>query len=599
MISRPSLLGPALLLAALAPVLESQAPPRPQPYCIQGVALDRDGQTRGTLLLADGSIRAVLDPAAPVPPGMRVIDGSELICLPAFLDAYSRQGVSVPTPVQDQDLPPDELADVGIDMRLANRKGIQPAFQTNRALAVSTEQSEAWRKSGFGAVLIAPGGELLAGTSALASTRAAAMRDLVLREAVYAHGAFSASGPGYPSTLMGYFAQLRQFLMDCRHQVELERRYEQRRPGPRPPFDADLDAGAALLSGGRTLLCEAQAAADILRWFRLADEFGLSVAIAGGLEAWRVTDELSNRSVPVVLTLDWGKEVEDPRPKNEEQGTPPKASEPEVAADAEPQAAAGENEAVEAGTPRLDYEEPDAVRLERRLEWERGRDCALRLQEAGIRMAFGTAEAKPSDLLKNVRALVKAGLSPEAALAALTTEAAQLLGIADRLGKVEAGFDATFTLWRKDPLTDEKATPAWIFVDGYPTEFPEEKKKEGGAPPAEGLDPTGTWELEFAESEQGMRKAELVLEMEEGGGLSGQLSLDNPMSGERVHAQVEGQLSGDQLELEASLEFGEFKVQAKLEATVTKEELEGDGSFRGPWSEEPTSQSFRGKRVPK
>ena len=44
------------------------------------------------------------------------------------------------------------------------------------ALAITKEQGEAWRKSGFGAALIAPGGELLSGASALATTRDAAMR---------------------------------------------------------------------------------------------------------------------------------------------------------------------------------------------------------------------------------------------------------------------------------------------------------------------------------------------------------------------------------------------------------------------------------------
>src|SRR5262245_54643329 len=80
--------GWAAFLVAFAALTGAQAAPRPQPYCIRGVALDRTGERKATLILRDGAIAAVLDEAAPVPPGTRVIEGAGLICLPAFLDAY-------------------------------------------------------------------------------------------------------------------------------------------------------------------------------------------------------------------------------------------------------------------------------------------------------------------------------------------------------------------------------------------------------------------------------------------------------------------------------------------------------------------------------
>lgn len=585
-------------LGVLSSPAGSQAAPRPQPYCIRGVSLDRASERKGTLILRDGAIAAVLDEAAPAPPGTRVIEGAGLLCLPAFLDAYSRQGCTVPQPVKDQDLPPNVLADAGIDMRLANRKGIQPAFRTVEALAISREQSEAWRKSGFGAVLVAPGGELLSGSSALATTREAAMRDVVVRDEVLAHGAFSASGPGYPTTLMGYFAQLRQFLLDSRRQIELEQRYEQGRPGTRPPFDAELAVGATIVAGELPLLCEASESDDIERWLRLADEFGMEVSVAGGLEAWRVKDVLAKRGTTVVLTLDWGKEVKDPRPKEdkeEEKDEETAVEKPEETAQPAEAASDAKNP-----VPIWEYEEPFAVRLERRKRWEEGRDCALRLQEAGVRFVFGTANEKPKELLERVRTLVETGLPAEAALAALTRDAAEFLGVERRLGRVEVGYDATFTLWRADPLSAKDASAAWVFVDGFPSEFKEEeKKKKSGEGPGEGIDPTGTWQLEFVVEGEGIKSAALTLEMEKDGSLSGTLEVDNPMGGTRVKTDVEGQVTADELELECTLSFGEFKIETTLTATIEGDLLDGDGSFHGPWSEEPTTQSFSGKRAPK
>ena len=145
------------------------------------------------------------------------------------------------------------------------------------------------------------------------------MRDLVVRPDVFAHASFNANGPGYPSTLMGYHAQLRQFFHDAKRQDELERRYAQGRPGMRPAYDDELTQGRTLLSRERMLGCEADSYRDMERWFKLADEFGFHVGFAGGREAWRVASELAARDVSVVLTLDWGKEVKDPLAKKDEE----------------------------------------------------------------------------------------------------------------------------------------------------------------------------------------------------------------------------------------------------------------------------------------
>ena len=607
---RSHVLAWATVLGALAAPASAQAAPRPQPYCIRGVALDRAGEHKATLIVRDGAIAAVLDEAAPAPPGTRVIEGAGLICLPAFLDAFSRHGCTVPQPVKDQDVPPNVLADVGIDMRLANRKGIQPGFRAVEALAITKEQGEAWRKQGFGAALVAPGGELLSGSSVLATTREAAMRDRVVREEVFGHASFAASGQGYPNTLMGYFAQLRQFLIDSQRQIELQQRYEHGRPGLRPPFDAQLASGAALVSGRRSLLCEANDSNDIERWLRLADEFDLHVAFAGGREAWKVKEILAERGATVVLTLDWGKEAKDPRSKEDKKKETEKEEEEEAKEAAPPEeskAAADEADADDAKTeeagdePAWEYEEPLAVRLERRKKWEQGRDCALRLHEGGVHFVFGSAGDKPSELLERVRKLVEVGLPPEIALSALTRAAAEFLGVEDRLGRVAAGYDATFTLWRADPLLDEEATPAWIFVDGFATEFEPEKtkkkkKEKKGEGPAEGVDPTGTWHLEF--EGEGVDEATLTLEMEEGGRVTGKLEFDNPMGGARIEVELEGQVTADQLEFECTIVLGELTIENTVTATIEGDTLDGESRAKMPGSSETNKQTFSGKRTP-
>ncbi|KAK4119149.1 hypothetical protein N657DRAFT_666849 [Parathielavia appendiculata] len=59
----------------------------------------------------------------------------------------------------------------------------------------------------------------------------------------------------------------------------------------------------------------------------------------------------------------------------------------------------------------------------------------------------------------------KYGLPYHAALAAVTTAPAELLGLGKRLGKVKPGFDADVVIWDSDPLS-VGATPVQVWIDG-------------------------------------------------------------------------------------------------------------------------------------
>lgn len=611
MLRLPAGLLPATLASALVALAApaQNAAPRPQLHVLHDVRLaDAPDAPRHALVLRDGRIESVLDVAAELPAGARVIDGRGMLALPAFLDAFTQAGVETPTPVAQQDAPPSEASDVYIDMRVANRKGIQPAFRAADVFALAKDKSAPWREAGFGALLAAPAGQLLAGTSALCVTREAAARDSILLADVFAHAAFRATGPGYPSTLIGYHAQLRQFFLDAAHHAELEQRYEQDRPGPRPAHDAELEAARSLVRRERRVMCEADSAQDIQRWIKLADELGFELGIVGGREAWKVAAELKARDIPVVLTLQWGDEPKDPKEKDKKSkkdATEPKEQKPDAAAAEQPaEAQAAEAKPEDKPAEKKDekkadekkkweYEEPLAVREAKRARWVEGRDCALRLHEAGVRFAFGSGSGNGGELLKKVRTLVENGLPKDAALAALTSGASQIVGAKQHLGSLSSGLDATLALWTASPF-EKDAKVGWIFVDGFPHEYEIKADEKLEGKPDEGVDASGVWDCE-TKSDQGAQKATLTLKMTPEGEVTGTL-VTSGQRGERT-VEVKGTVVGKTLVLEGSYTMRDTEVNAKWKVELDGGTLRGSATTRGPWGE--TTSEVSGERKPK
>jgi imidazolonepropionase-like amidohydrolase len=633
-----------------------QATPSPQFYVVRDVRLeDKPDAPRKTLVLRGGRIQSVLEVQASNPPGARVVEGAGQLALPAFVDAYTQAGCVTPAPKVDRDLPADTRADAQVDMREANRKGIQPAFRAVDVFELTKDKAKAYREAGFGVLLSTPQGQLLSGSSVLATTREAAPRDAVIDAEVCLHGAFRANGPGYPATPMGYVAQLRQFFLDAQRQRELNLRFELGRPGLRPPFDADLQAALPLLEPGQRLVCEADSARAIERWIALGDELGFQVAISGGREAWKLAEVLAVRQIPVFLTLQWGEEVKDPHEKEkkekekkekEKQKPPPEAKptlekpeakptaekppgekppeapdappeepkpqapptqEPAKPAETAPPSKPGEKQEGEkkpaekapdkkAEEKKLwEYEEPMAVREEKRRLWEEGRDCALKLHAAGVRFAFGSDSDSPGELLKKVRTLVELGLPQDVALAGLTTSSAELLGAASHLGRIAPGADATFALWTAHPLTKD-AKLAWLFIDGYPSEFEIQKDEVDTGKPDEGVDATGTWLIEV-QAEDNTRKYTFKLAMEENGDVTGTLATKNPRDDSDISADCKGHVSGKTLTLKATLTAGRGETQMELKGELAGDEFTGESTTKAAFGE--FTRPAKGTRTPK
>jgi hypothetical protein len=629
--------SPVALLAVafcFAAPLGAQNVRDPQPTAIVDVRLSSDPDAaRVGIVLRDGRIERILAEGEEPPPGVLVIEGDGALALPAFIDAYATSGFEVGEREAAPDMDTEVDANVHIDMRRANRKGLRPSFRVVDALSIEEGTREGYRNQGFAALHSCPAGEILGGLSAVMTLREASLRECIVAAEVFATAEFRASGRGYPRTLMGYHAQLRQFFLDARWQEQRLARYASGEADRRPPFDPELEAAGELLRGERRLLCRANSVRDIRRWLKLAEEHGLRIAIAGGAEAWKVAAELAQAQVPVLLELDWGKEVEDPDAEEESEAEDAPDGEetgagPEQDAEAEPEAEIGteptpdvapeptqeptqepeqeqekEREAAptdEQPAPEeessaepenaLEYTEPIGVLRERRRLWELKRDCALRLEEAGVVFAFGSSDSSSAELIKGVRALVQAGLDESIAIRALTQTPAALLGLEQHLGELAPGFDADIALWTLSPFK-KKAHLDWLFIDGAAHEYKREDQENGE--PAEGVDLTGGWSFSYEGQDGPPATMELV--MDESGAVTGTLSFTTP-DGTPVSSAVEGNVRGADFSLHVNLDISGWSAKLSIEGQVDGDEISGDATWKYSGGED--SEAFDGKRLP-
>ena len=97
----------------------------------------------------------------------------------------------------------------------------------------------------------------------------------------------------------------------------------------------------------------------------------------------------------------------------------------------------------------------------------KGWHTLVSLAEAGVPFSITTDHPVVSIeyLMASVILAVKAGVSEELALQAVTLNAARHLGVEDRVGSIEVGKDADFVLWSGDPF-DLRSHVLKTFING-------------------------------------------------------------------------------------------------------------------------------------
>ena len=367
---------------------------------------------RGTIVIRDGIIESV-GANVSVPAGAQTIDAAGAEVYPGFINARSTLGLADPGAGGFADT--DEILDFNQAMRP------QVAFHNDSdAIPVA-------RANGVTTIALTPGGGLLGGQIAVMDLDGWTYEESTVKTAVGISFQFPGMGGGgrgggggggggggaQPPRTYQDAKKERDARLDLVARVLDQARAYAKAAGPNRKTDWGLEALVPVVEKRVPLMTRANTEQDIRDAVAFGDRVGARLVISGGLEAAMVASLLKENNIPVilgsVLTL------------------PSREDLPHYAS----YAVAGD------------------------------------LVKAGVTIAFATGDADNARQLPYQAAMSVAwGLPRDEALKALTINAAQILGVADRIGSIEPGKIANLVISKGDPL-EVRTTFTHVLIAGH------------------------------------------------------------------------------------------------------------------------------------
>ncbi len=386
----------------------------------------------GTLVIAGGRIAAVGPAGTPIPPEAQTIELSGLDLWPGMVDAGSAIGLF-------------EIGSLTETQDFADAAQFQPELRSSIALHPDSEHIPVTRANGILSSFIEPSGGVISGQGCLINLRGWVPRELVIVDSA----ALSITIPTYIPQSRGPAGRRRARTGPIRS----GRWRRRRRRGPRrraerltrikeifkkaiayddvvakarergdvPPVpDPRLTALVPYARGLKPVVFHAEHQFEITDALDIARELKLKAVISGAADGWKVADALREAKVPVLV----------------------------------------------GGTlhlPRHEYDPYDAPYSN-----------AAKLHAAGVTVAIHSkgsgssgGETSARNLPFEAATAVAYGLPEEVAIKAVTLTPAQVLGVADDIGSLEAGKRANVVVTAGHLLQPTTRVLA-LFVDGEP-----------------------------------------------------------------------------------------------------------------------------------
>jgi imidazolonepropionase-like amidohydrolase len=358
---------------------------------------------KGTIVIRGNRIEAVGANVA-VPAGAQVIDAKGGEVYPGFIDARTSLGLNEPGPRGFEDVA--EMLEINASVKA------QVAYQSDSdAIPVA-------RVNGITSAAVVPSGGLIGGQVAVMNLDGWTWEEATLQPVAGVSFQF-------PPLMRGGFggspdANRKYDELKKERDAKLQRvddvlaraRAYAKIPAAERATDWNLAAMVPIVERRQPLFVSANSEADIREAIAFADRNNLRIVITGGLESPLVAPLLKEKGIPVIL----GSVLTLPAREDAHHAATYKA--------------AGE------------------------------------LAQAGITFAFATGGAANNRLLPYEAAISVAwGLDRNRALKAMTLDAATILGVADRVGSLEAGKVANLFIANGDPM-EMKTQFTHVFING-------------------------------------------------------------------------------------------------------------------------------------
>ena len=242
----------------------------------------------GTVVVVDGKITAVGANVA-IPPGARRIDAHGKWVTPGLIHSATALGVIEVDAVKSSN-----------DDSPKGAHGVAAGFRVWDALNPDSELWAPARQDGVTAVVVAPGGDFVAGQAALVETLPGPVAGMVRKAPVGMVVDLTNFDSAEASARGEVLLRLRDLLDDAAAFGRSQGAYESNQLRDLAAKKSDLVALQPVLAGTMPLIVHVERAVDIQGLLGLARERSLRVIVQGGAEAWKVASDLAAAKVPVL-----------------------------------------------------------------------------------------------------------------------------------------------------------------------------------------------------------------------------------------------------------------------------------------------------------
>lgn len=575
--------------------IEESLQPVSQTYALKNVNIVQSpGQmiNLGTIVMKEGLITAVGKNAS-IPPDAQIIEADSMYIYAGFIDGLSHIGIPKPKEAEGgrrgrgtrPEFPPSNPPN--------DKAGIQPERQAKDLLDAKEKSIETWRSKGFTAAHVVPYGQMLPGSGAIILLGGSSTDAVLLKEDASLFAQLQGASRMYPATIIGVMAKFRELYRQAEQAKQHSANYANNPAGmKRPQYENMLQSFYPVLDKQKPVFYKAEKMLDAYRVMALQKDLGFPLVISDLQEGTDIVDEIKASRAAVLLSLDLPKDKKDKKadkkkPKGEQEDMPTKK--PQTGKDKPEKEATKKDKSKDEKSKKEEEKETDPEKLalqERKKEAiKKANIQAATFAKNGIAYGFSTLGAKPKTVKSNIQIMIENGLTEDQALAALTTNPAQILGVSKLMGTVEKGKIANLVVTDK-PYFDKKSNVRYVFVDGKMYEYEVKKKKP--TDPNAVVKPAGKWDYVI---DIPGRRTEGIMTIEDADGeLSGSLYTPTNDSTQKME-NIE--LDGNELTFTTSFNPGGQTITIEFSVVVDGDTLEGTasvgqfGSFEMEGSRDP------------